>query len=216
MPKVFRRAAGAGSLPVRVFVCCFAVAVGVLVLQSGTARAKPRKHAKRHHHVVRHRHHARRSHHARRHRLRHRHRVRRHHRHARRHAVRARRLRRLRIEHRIVLTARRALGVRYRWGGGSPRTGFDCSGLAMWVYRHVGVSLPHYTVAQWRYGARVPRRALAPGDLMFFSGLGHVGIYVGHGAVIHAPRAGARVRVESLSGWLGSSYEGARRLVLTG
>jgi murein DD-endopeptidase len=51
---------------------------------------------------------------------------------------------------------------------------------------------------------------------MFFSGLGHVGIYVGHGAVIHAPRPGARVRVESLSGWLGSSYDGARRLVLTG
>ena len=84
----------------------------------------------------------------------------------------------------------------------------------MWVYRHVGVSLPHYTVAQWHYGRLVPRRALAPGDLMFFSGLGHVGIYIGHGAVIHAPHSGARVRVERLSGWLGSSYEGARRLVL--
>jgi cell wall-associated NlpC family hydrolase len=133
-----------------------------------------------------------------------------------RHATRARRLRRLRIEHRIVRTARLALGVPYRWGGSSPRSGFDCSGLTMWVYRHVGVSLPHYTVSQWGYGRRVPRRALAPGDLMFFSGLGHVGIYVGHGAVIHAPHSGARVRVERLSGWLGSSYEGARRLVLYG
>jgi cell wall-associated NlpC family hydrolase len=212
MPKLFRQAAGTVSVPARVLLCCLACLGGVLVLQSGQANARSQKHPKRHHHFVRHRHHAHRRHHARRHRLRHHHRVRR----ARRHAARARRLQRLRIEYRIVLMARRALGAPYRWGGGSPRTGFDCSGLTMWVYRHVGVSLPHYTGAQWRYGLRVPRRALAPGDLMFFSGLGHVGIYVGHGAVIHAPHAGARVRVESLSGWLGSSYDGARRLVLNG
>lgn len=68
--------------------------------------------------------------------------------------------------------------------------------------------------AQWSYGRRVSRRALAPGDLVFFSGLGHVGIYLGHGAVIHAPSPGERVRFEWMGGWLSSSFYGARRLRL--
>jgi cell wall-associated NlpC family hydrolase len=58
----------------------------------------------------------------------------------------------------------------------------------------------------------VARRALVPGDLLFFSGLGHVGIYIGHGALIHAPHSGARVRADRLSGRLASSFDGARRL----
>jgi NlpC/P60 family len=85
-----------------------------------------------------------------------------------------------------------------------------------WVYRQAGVSLPPYSVAQWSYGRRVSRRALAPGDLVFFSGLGHVGIYLGHGAVIHAPHPGAKVRFERMHGWLSSSFYGARRLRLAG
>jgi cell wall-associated NlpC family hydrolase len=131
------------------------------------------------------------------------------------HLRRARRLRvvRRRVRNRIITTAWRAVGVPYRWGGSS-MSGFDCSGLTRWVYRQAGVSLPHYSVAQWSYGRPVSRRALAPGDLVFFSGLGHVGIYLGHGAVIHAPHAGAPVRFERMHGWLSSSFYGARRLRL--
>jgi cell wall-associated NlpC family hydrolase len=133
--------------------------------------------------------------------------------HARHHVnvLRARRLAR----DRIVMRAWRAVGTRYRWGGAS-LGGFDCSGLTQWVYRPFGVSLPHYSAAQWRYGRRVSRRSLRPGDLLFFSGLGHVGVYLGHGALIHAPRPGARVQFARLTGWFSSSFYGARRLRVTG
>lgn len=137
------------------------------------------------------------------------------HRHHATHAG-ARRVQLLRLERRrrdrIVVLAWRAVGAPYRWGGSSPRGGFDCSGLTQWVYRHIGISLPHYTASQWRYGRRVPRRAIRAGDLLFFSGLGHVGIYLGHGALIHAPHPGARVQLAHLRGWLASSFYGARRL----
>jgi cell wall-associated NlpC family hydrolase len=112
----------------------------------------------------------------------------------------------------VVRYARRFLGVRYRYGGVSPRTGFDCSGFVAFVYRHFGVALPHYSVAQFGLGRRVPRRSLRPGDLLFFDGLGHVGIYVGKGRFIHAPHSGTRVSIEPLAGWYSSRYDGARRL----
>src|SRR5712691_3962141 len=89
--------------------------------------------------------------------------------------------------------ARTFIGVPYRWGGMSPRTGFDCSGFVAFVYRHFGVSLPHYTVAQYQRGRRVARGALRPGDLVFFAGLSHVGLYVGGGRFVHAPHTGTRV-----------------------
>jgi len=113
----------------------------------------------------------------------------------------------------IARFARTFLGVRYSYGGESPRTGFDCSGLVAYVYRHFGVTLPHYTVAQFTRGRRVGRWALHPGDLVFFAGLSHVGIYVGHGRFIHAPHTGTRVRIASLGeGWYRSTYDGARRI----
>jgi cell wall-associated NlpC family hydrolase len=112
----------------------------------------------------------------------------------------------------VVRYARRFLGVRYRYGGTSPRTGFDCSGFVAFVYHHFGVPLPHYSVAQFSLGRRVPRRGLRPGDLVFFDGLGHVGIYVGKGRFIHAPHTGTRVSIQPLAGWYGSRYDGARRL----
>jgi peptidoglycan DL-endopeptidase CwlO len=73
--------------------------------------------------------------------------------------------------------------------------------------------LPHYSYAQWRYGRRVGRGALRPGDLVFFSHLAHVGIDVGRGRVIHAPHPGTRVQVARLSGWMASSFVGGRRLI---
>ena len=108
--------------------------------------------------------------------------------------------------------ARRFVGVRYTYGGLSPRTGFDCSGLVAFVYRHFGVRLPHYSAAQFSFGRAVPRVALRPGDLVFFNGLGHVGIYIGRGRFVEAPHTGARVRVSRLGGWYSQSYDGARRI----
>jgi cell wall-associated NlpC family hydrolase len=129
------------------------------------------------------------------------------------HRLRVRRIHHRRVNY-VVRLAWRSVGTRYRWGGSSPRAGFDCSGLTRWVYGHVGVRLPHYSGEQWRYGRPVARRALRPGDLVFFAGLRHVGIYIGRGAMIDAPRPGARVRFDRLSGWFAANYTGARRLAL--
>jgi cell wall-associated NlpC family hydrolase len=113
---------------------------------------------------------------------------------------------------RVVDYAKRFRGVRYVWGGSSPRYGFDCSGFVRYVYGHFGISLAHSSYAQFDRGRRVSRRGLKPGDLVFFHGLGHVGIYVGNGRFIHAPHSGSSVRIEQLGGWYSSSYDGARRL----
>jgi cell wall-associated NlpC family hydrolase len=113
----------------------------------------------------------------------------------------------------IVRYARHLLGVRYVYGGTSPRTGFDCSGFTRFVYAHFGVSLPHYSGAQFNMGRRVSRVGLRPGDLLFFNGLGHVGMYVGNGRFIHAPHTGASVEIDSLNSSYGASFDGARRFV---
>jgi cell wall-associated NlpC family hydrolase len=114
---------------------------------------------------------------------------------------------------RIVSFARHFLGVRYSYGGTSPSSGFDCSGFTRFVYAHFGVTLPHYSGAQFDLGRRVSRAGLRPGDLLFFDGLGHVGLYVGHGLFIHAPHTGTRVSIQPLAGWYSGRYDGARRLV---
>ena len=105
---------------------------------------------------------------------------------------------RLTLSQRAVKIARKQLGVPYVWGGASP-SGFDCSGLVMWVYGRLGISLPHNAAALYSVGRPIPRSRLRPGDLLFFSGLGHVGMYIGHGRMIHAPHAGASVEIQRLS-----------------
>jgi peptidoglycan DL-endopeptidase CwlO len=112
---------------------------------------------------------------------------------------------------RAVKLARHMLGVPYRWGGTSPSSGFDCSGFVRFVYGRLGISLPHSSYADFGLGRGVARRWLRPGDLVFFHGLGHVGIYTGHGKFIHAPHSGTRVSYSTLAEY-GSAYDGARRL----
>jgi len=110
----------------------------------------------------------------------------------------------------VVAIALQYLGVPYVWGGSSPSTGFDCSGFVAYVFAQIGVSLPHHAASQYGYGTPVPYDQLAPGDLVFFSGLGHVGIYIGDGQFVHAPHTGDVVRIAYLADH--GSYVGARRL----
>ena len=111
----------------------------------------------------------------------------------------------------LVAYAKKFVGVRYSYGGTSPASGFDCSGFTRYVYAHFGIDLPHYSVAQFATGKRVSRAGLRPGDLVFFRGLGHVGIYVGDGKFIHAPHSGTTVSIMVMSEH--SGYDGARRLL---
>jgi cell wall-associated NlpC family hydrolase len=96
-----------------------------------------------------------------------------------------------------VRTALSELGKPYRYGAAGPRA-FDCSGLTLFAYRAAGINLPHYAAAQYRSGRRVARSDLQPGDLIFWAGLGHVGIYLGGGQMIHAPRPGHVVSITSI------------------
>ena len=112
----------------------------------------------------------------------------------------------------VVGVAMQYLGVPYVWGGMSP-SGFDCSGLIAYAYAQVGVSLPHHAASQYNYGVAVSREELQAGDLVFFDGLGHAGIYIGGGQFIHAPHTGDVVKISGLSdGWYASSWVGARRI----
>ncbi|MDX6336129.1 MAG: peptidoglycan DL-endopeptidase CwlO [Streptosporangiaceae bacterium] len=101
-------------------------------------------------------------------------------------------------------------GDPYVWGAAGPGT-FDCSGLVMWAYAQVGISLPHYTVSQWNMGQHISRSQLQPGDLVFFyAGIDHVGIYLGNGLMVDAPSSGQLVQVQPVM-W--DVYVGAVRIV---
>ena len=110
------------------------------------------------------------------------------------------------------------LGIRYKRGGSTPDTGFDCSGFVSYVYNEsLGLVLPHNAKAISQSGERVDKNELLPGDLVFFNTMrrafSHVGIYLGNGLFVHAPRSGARVRIEDMSDryWT-RRYDGARRV----
>jgi cell wall-associated NlpC family hydrolase len=116
----------------------------------------------------------------------------------------------------IVKTANQFIGVRYRWGGQSSSTGFDCSGLTMVVYRLNGLELPRSSRQQWKAGRPIYPGQLSKGDLVFFatSGSGkvsHVGIYIGNNQFLHAPSSGRKIRLSSMSNkYYKSRYLGAR------
>jgi peptidoglycan DL-endopeptidase CwlO len=103
------------------------------------------------------------------------------------------------------------LGTPYVWGGGAPG-GFDCSGLVSWAYAQAGRGgLPHFTGALWNSGTHISSQGeLAPGDLVFFHGLGHVGLYIGGGNFVHAPHSGDVVKISNLGSYGG--YVGAVRI----
>ncbi len=114
---------------------------------------------------------------------------------------------------RAVNVALEAVGTPYRWGGESPATGFDCSGLVRWAYSRVGVDLPHSSYALYSEGRRVPESGMQAGDILFFEGLGHVGLYLGRGRMVHSPQTGRNVEVVRLASTnYGARLIGARRV----
>lgn len=106
------------------------------------------------------------------------------------------------------------IGKPYVWGASGPDS-FDCSGLVVYAFAAVGKSLPGRTTYDlWNAGVPVSRDQLQPGDLVFFNGLGHMGIYIGNDQMVHAPHSGDVVKISSLSeSWYASTYMGARRIL---
>jgi cell wall-associated NlpC family hydrolase len=114
---------------------------------------------------------------------------------------------------RAATIALEAVGVPYSWGGSSPTSGFDCSGLVYWAYGRLGIELPHSSYALYDLGRRVAPSRVEPGDLLFFYGLGHVGLYLGRGRMVHAPQSGRQVEVVRLDRTnYGGRLVGARRI----
>ncbi len=112
---------------------------------------------------------------------------------------------------RAVEVAKQQIGDPYRWGATGPGA-FDCSGLAVYAWRKAGVKLPRTTYAQRRaVKKKISWRNLQPGDLIFTSGGGHVGIYVGKGRMVHSPHSGARVRIDKLNSYRKRTFVGAVR-----
>lgn len=109
------------------------------------------------------------------------------------------------------------IGIRYRRGGSSPETGFDCSGFVSHVFKTIGTALPRTAREMSHQGETVNKDELQPGDLVFFNTMrrtfSHVGIYLGNQQFIHAPASGGRIRIDDLrEKYWGKRYNGARRL----
>lgn len=114
----------------------------------------------------------------------------------------------------VIAIAMQYLGIPYVWGGASPSQGFDCSGLTTYVFAQIGISLPHHAASQYGYGVPVSQEDLQPADLVFFDGLGHMGMYIGGGQFIHAPHTGDVVKISSIyEDWYAARWVGARRIL---
>ncbi len=118
----------------------------------------------------------------------------------------------------VLVNALSLTGVRYKYGGNSPETGFDCSGYVRYVYQQASnLTLPHGARAISQLGKTIPRSELQPGDLVFFNTLkstfSHVGIYLGNNRFIHSPSSGGGVRVESMqTNYWAQRFNGAQRI----
>ncbi len=106
-----------------------------------------------------------------------------------------------------VAAAESQIGVPYVWAGATPGRAFDCSGLTMWAWSQGGVGLPHSAQGQYNMSTHISESQLQPGDLVFYGpssgSIGHVGIYVGGGTMVHAPHSGATVTYQSIHYWAG-------------
>jgi cell wall-associated NlpC family hydrolase len=113
----------------------------------------------------------------------------------------------------VALEGLKQIGVPYKWGGASPEGGFDCSGLMMWLWAQHDWAIPHFAASQYAMGPVLdPSAELEIGDLVFFHDLGHVGMYIGHGMVLHAPHTGDFVRIAPFdTPWFQATYVGATR-----
>lgn len=118
----------------------------------------------------------------------------------------------------VLMRALTLSGLEYKYGGRSPETGFDCSGFVQYVFRQAAhIALPPNARSISELGRAVSRDELQPGDLVFFStiqsAISHVGIYMGNNRFIHAPRAGGKVRIDSInSSYWNTRYRGAKRM----
>ena len=116
----------------------------------------------------------------------------------------------------ILKVAKSQIGKKYCFGGISPKTGFDCSGLAWWSHKKNGINIPRQSSDQYRTGEKVSRKNLMPGDLLYFEtykkGASHVGVYDGKGGFIHSPNSNKKVQRTSLkNSYYKKRYLGARR-----
>jgi len=120
--------------------------------------------------------------------------------------------------YRVVATAKKQIRKKYRWGGSTPRTGFDCSGLTRYAFKSANIHLPRTAAAQYKHTKRISLSKMQAGDLIFFhtrrtrARVNHVGIYVGNGQFIHAPRKGKRVSIVKLSKYWRRKAVGAGRV----
>lgn len=110
-----------------------------------------------------------------------------------------------------VAAAKAQIGDPYRYGGTGPGA-FDCSGLVQYAWKKAGVKIPRVTHSQYaRIRTKISWKHLKPGDLLFFRGRGHVGMYIGNGKMVHSPSTGKRVSIQKLGGWRKASFAGAVR-----
>ena len=118
----------------------------------------------------------------------------------------------------VLATAKTQIGRPYKYGGATPKTGFDCSGLILWSYKQHGVNVPRVAKDQAKYGRAVKQSQLLPGDIVVFqiskrAGI-HTGLYSGNGKFLHSPSSGKRVREDSIhADYWKRRYVTARRVL---